>query len=93
MYSHLINLVNRRFDELKAMLIELKGILMSEQDDINAIAGDITAAVKTLSDAITRLEAQIAAGQAPDLTELKAAQAALDALAAANPEPAPPAGP
>lgn len=86
MWTPLRTLINQRFDRLEEML-------MTTQDDINAIAGDITAAAKTVSDAISRLEAQIAAGQAPDLTELKAAQAALDALAAANPEPVPPAGP
>jgi hypothetical protein len=64
---------------------------MAAQDDINAIATDLTTVGKTLSDAITRLEAQVAAGQAPDLTALKNVQATLDALAAANPEPTPPA--
>jgi chromosome segregation ATPase len=75
-------------------------ILMTEQTDVDAATAEIesdvaglnatTTAIKT---AIADLEAQIAAGQAPDLTALKAAVADLDtatASAAANvPNPLP----
>lgn len=80
----------RLLDHLDQRFAQLKELLMSEQDDINAIATDLGTVGTTLGDAIARLEAQLAAGQAPDLTQLKTVQAALDQLAAANPEPTPP---
>lgn len=82
--------INRRFNELSGQITQLKEMLVSAQDDINAIATDLGTVATTLSDAITRLETEVAAGQTPDLTALKNVQATLDALAAANPEPTPP---
>ncbi len=89
--ANLTHIVNNRFDKVELLLAQLKEITMSTQDDVNAITADLTTVATTLSDAIARLEADIAADTPPDLTALKNVQATLDALAAANPEPTPPA--
>lgn len=64
------NLVTRR---------ELRSIIMGAvQDAVNQITTQLGKAKNEILDKITDLETQIAAGETPDLTELKAAAQALD---------------
>lgn len=60
---------------------QLKEILMTAtQDTINAITAQLGKAKDEILGEISNLEAQVAAGQAPDLTALKAAADALDGI-------------
>jgi predicted nucleic acid-binding Zn-ribbon protein len=72
-------------------------VIMTAQDDINAATSQIeadvaaeNAATDAIKAEIANLEAQVAAGQAPDLTGLKAAVADLDAAAASEEGAVPP---
>ncbi|MCV7354483.1 hypothetical protein [Mycolicibacterium fluoranthenivorans] len=60
-------------------ITQIKEIAMSAtQDAVDAIAAQLTRAKDEISSEITKLEEQVAQGQAPDLTALKAAAQALD---------------
>lgn len=57
----------------------LEGIIMSEsQDAVDAVVAQLVKAQAEIVAEIANLEAQIGAGEAPDLTALKAAAQALD---------------
>ena len=75
-------------------------ILMTQQDDVNAVVteiesdvADLTAASDAIKAEIANLEAQIAANQPVDLTALKAAVGNLDLAKASIQSNVPPATP
>ncbi len=58
---------------------------MATQDDIDALSTEVSAATDTIVTEIDNLEAQVASGQAPDLTALRAAADRLKGVADAAP--------
>jgi predicted RNA polymerase sigma factor len=65
----------------------LQGAIVSEvQDAVDAITAQINKGTAEVVAEVAALEAQVAAGETPDFTALKAAAQALDDL---NPDPAP----
>lgn len=74
-------------DNLNNRLKHTERHLMSElQDAVDAVAAQVSKGTAEVVAQVAALEAQIAAGVAPDLTALKAAAQALDDL---NVDPAP----
>lgn len=69
------------------------GVMMGEvQDAVDAVVVELGKAKDEIVSKIADLEAQIAAGEVPDLTALKAAAAALDDVVPDAPVEPPPAG-
>jgi hypothetical protein len=63
----------------------LETLIMSEaQDAVDAVVAQLGKAKDEILTEVANLEAQVAAGQAPDLTALKAAAQSLDDI---NPDP------
>lgn len=62
-------------------LNKIERIVVSTQDDVNAITTELQGVTTTLQAEIANLEQQVAAGGTIDLTGLKAAADALNALA------------
>jgi predicted nucleic acid-binding Zn-ribbon protein len=71
----------RRFNSLATQSTRIERNTMALQEDLDAVAAEITTATAAVVAEIDALEAQIAAGVTPDLTGLRAAAAALDAVA------------
>jgi hypothetical protein len=70
-----------RLTAISTQLSRIEKNTMALQDDLDAVALEITTATAAVVAEIDALEAQIAAGVTPDLTGLRAAAAALDAVA------------
>lgn len=92
-YARLADLINDRFDDLK-------GLIMATQADIDAITAQLTALAATLTTDVAgiqtevgRLDAQIAAGGAVNVTALTAAVAGLATTADSVTALVPPATP
>lgn len=68
----------------------IERMLMTAQDDIDAITAELGTVASTVTAEFAALEEQISSGTTPDLTGLRAAVASLEALA---PVPTPPAEP
>jgi hypothetical protein len=65
----------------------LRGVIISEsQDAVDAVVAQLVKVRDEVVAEVANLEAQVAAGQAPDLTALKEIAQSLDDL---NPDPAP----
>jgi hypothetical protein len=70
-------------------LDEIKELLVTNQEKLDAIAAAIDQATADLTAEIASLKAAVANGQTLDFTALDAKVAALGALDTANPPPAP----
>lgn len=73
----------------KAVMNKLGEIMSEQQDAVDAITAQVQKGTAEVVAQVAKLEEQIANGEAPDLTGLKAAAQALDDLNA-DPEPAQP---
>ena len=73
-------------DHLHEHLHRLGRQLMAAQDDINAIAADLGTIEDELTAGINELEAQITAGQTPDLSALQSVRDRIKATADALPQ-------
>ncbi|MFH5231871.1 hypothetical protein [Antrihabitans spumae] len=72
------------------MLYRTRGMFMSNQDKLNAVADQLDKAKGEIVGAIADLKAQVEAGEALDFSRLDAsAQALDDVVADADPEPEP----
>lgn len=88
---------NRQLQQQLNRIEQKVDLMSSTQDEINqeaqAIEADVAAentATQAIKDAIAALEAQIAQGQAPDLTALKQAVTDLDSATASEQSAVPP---
>ncbi len=83
-------------EHIHQMLHRIERRIMTEQQDVDALAAKVSADNDAIKSSLADLEAKVAAGgtvTASDLTGLKAAVDGLDSTAASAPQPTPPAPP
>jgi uncharacterized protein (DUF885 family) len=79
--------------QIRTLRTEMKGYFMALQDDIDAVSTELSSVADEFDAGIAALEDQIAAGQTPDLTTLKATADRLKTAADALPTSSTPVDP